>query len=113
MGVETLPLQRKVSAWQIRLWHHTAYNNFDVPRLAQEKIKHRQRLSAEATNEARKAATEAKIKQAIEQLRAANQKVTRAAVAKMTGLSRTQKSVKYGGYQIVARLQFLFCVFYV
>jgi hypothetical protein len=66
-----------------------------VPRLAQEEIKHR-RLSAEATNEARKAATEAKIKQAIEQLRAANQKETRAAVAKMTGLNRTNISENYG-----------------
>jgi hypothetical protein len=70
--------------------------NFDVPRLALEEIKHRQRLSAEATNEARKAATEAKIKQAIEQLQAANQKVTRAAVAKMTGLDRTKLSLNYG-----------------
>jgi hypothetical protein len=41
MGVETLPSQRKMPAWQVRLWHHTAYNNFDVPRLAQEEIKHR------------------------------------------------------------------------
>jgi hypothetical protein len=96
VGVETLPSQRKVPAWQVRLWHHTAYNNFDVPRLAQEEIKHRQRLSAEATNEARKAATEAKIKQAIEQLRTANQKVTRAAVAKMTGLERARISQNYG-----------------
>ena len=70
--------------------------NFDVPRLAQEEIKHRQRLSAETTNEARKAATEAKIKQAIEQLRATNQKVTRAAVAKMTGLERARISQNYG-----------------
>jgi hypothetical protein len=96
VGVETLPSQRKVPAWQVRLWHHTAYNNFDVPRLAQEEIKHRQRLSAEATHKARKAETETKIKQAIEQLQVANQKVTKLTVANMTGLSRTQISLNYG-----------------
>jgi hypothetical protein len=69
--------------------------NFDVPLLTEEEIKRRRQLAAEATNDARKAATEAKIKQAIEQLRVANQKVTRAAVAKMTGLDRTKLSLNY------------------
>lgn len=53
-------------------------------------------VTAEATHKARKVETEAKIKQAIEQLRATNQKVTRVAVAKMTGLERARISQNYG-----------------
>jgi hypothetical protein len=67
-----------------------------VPRLTLEEIKHRQQLAAEATHKARKAETEAKIKQAIEQLQAANQKVTKLTVANMTGLDRAKISKNYG-----------------
>jgi hypothetical protein len=74
----------------------TRHHSFDVPLLTDEEIKRRRQLAAEATNEARKTATEAKIKQAIEQLRATNQKVTKAAVAKMTGLDKTNIVKNYG-----------------
>lgn len=70
--------------------------NFDIPMLTEEERKQRQRKSAELTNKHRKENTELKIKQAIERLQANGEKVTKSAVAKMTGLERARISQNYG-----------------
>ncbi|MDD1607684.1 MAG: replication initiation protein [Methylococcaceae bacterium] len=62
--------------------------NFTAPMLPEEERKRRQSLSAELTNKHRKENTELKIKQAIERLKANGEKVTKAGVAKITGLDR-------------------------
>ena len=62
--------------------------NFNAPMLPEEERKRRQSLSAQLTNKHRKESTELKIKQAIERLKANDEKVTKAAVAKITGLHR-------------------------
>lgn len=64
--------------------------NFAAPMLPKEEIKRRQSLSAELTNKHRKENTELQIKQAIERLNANGDKVTKAAVAKLTGLARSK-----------------------
>ena len=69
--------------------------NFNAPLLPEEERKRRQSLSAELTNKQRKENTELKIKQAIEQLKANGEKVTKAKVARMVELSRTQISMEY------------------
>lgn len=66
----------------------TRHTNPDLPMLTEEERKQRQRKSAELTNKHRKENTELKIKQAIERLEANGEKVTKSAVAKMTGLHR-------------------------
>jgi hypothetical protein len=55
----------------------------------------KQRLSARRTHKTRRAVTEDRIIQAIGVLTAQNKKVTKAAVGRMVGLSRTQVSMKY------------------
>lgn len=72
--------------------------NFDVPMLSDEEKKRRQSLAAQLTNKHRKENTELQIKQAIERLQANGEKVTKAAVAKMTGLERTNLSVNYSHF---------------
>jgi Replicase family/Primase C terminal 1 (PriCT-1) len=69
--------------------------NFTAPMLPEEEIKRRQSLSAELTNKHRKENTELQIKQAIERLNANGAKVTKASVAKMTGLARTRLGRNY------------------
>lgn len=70
--------------------------NFTAPMLPEEERKRRQSLSAELTNKHRKENTELKIKQAIERLKANGEKVTKSAVAKITGLERARISQNYG-----------------
>lgn len=62
--------------------------NFTAPMLPEEERKRRQSLSAHLTHKHRKENTELKIKQAIERLKANGEKVTKSAVAKLTGLDR-------------------------
>jgi len=69
--------------------------NFNVPMLDKDEIKRRQSLSAELTNKHRKENTELMIKQAIERLNANGEKVTKAAVAKATGLARSKIIANY------------------
>jgi len=69
--------------------------NFTAPLLPEEERKRRQSLSAELTNKHRKENTELKIKQAIERLKANGEKVTKAGVAKSTGLAREVISRNY------------------
>jgi hypothetical protein len=69
--------------------------NFTAPMLPEEERKRRQSLSAELTNKHRKENTELKIKQAIERLKANGEKVTKSAVAKLTGLERARISQNY------------------
>ena len=66
----------------------TRNTNIELPLLPEEERKRRQSLSAELTNKYRKESTELKIKQAIERLKANGEKVTKAGVAKLTGLER-------------------------
>jgi hypothetical protein len=70
--------------------------NFAAPMLPEQEIKRRQSLSAELTNKHRKENTELQIKQAIERLNANGEKVTKAKVAKITGLDRGNLSENYG-----------------
>ncbi len=72
--------------------------NFNVPMLDKDEIKRRQSLSAELTNKHRKESTELQIKQAIERLNANGEKVTKAAVAKLTGLHRNAISRNYAHF---------------
>jgi hypothetical protein len=74
----------------------TRHTNPEAPMLTEEEIKHRQRKAAELTNKHRKENTELQIKQAIERLEANGEKVTKAAVAKLTGLERARISQNYG-----------------
>ncbi len=73
----------------------TRNTNIELPLLPEEERKRRQSLSAELTNKHRKENTELKIKQAIDQLNANSEKVTKAKVARMVKLSRTQISMEY------------------
>lgn len=66
----------------------TRNTNIELPLLPEEERKRRQSLSAELTHKHRKENTELKIKQAIERLKANGEKVTKSAVAKLTGLER-------------------------
>jgi hypothetical protein len=68
----------------------TRHTNPDMPTLSEEERKRRQSLSAQLTNKHRKESTELQIKQAIERLQANGEKVTKSAVAKMTGLARSK-----------------------
>ncbi len=70
--------------------------NFNAPLLSEEERKRRQSLSAELTHKHRKENTELKIKQAIEQLKANGEKVTKSGVAKSTGLARSKIVENYG-----------------
>jgi hypothetical protein len=74
----------------------TRNTNIELPMLPEEERKRRQSLSAELTNKQRKENTELKIKQAIERLKADGEKVTKAGVAKITGLERARISQNYG-----------------
>ena len=74
----------------------TRHTNTDMPMLPEEERKRRQSLSAQLTNKHRKENTELKIKQAIERLEVNGEKVTKSAVAKMTGLERARISQNYG-----------------
>jgi hypothetical protein len=76
----------------------TRHTNPEAPMLSQEETKRRQSLSAELTNKHRKENTELQIKQAIERLEANGEKVTKAAVAKMTGLARENISRNYAHF---------------
>ncbi|MDD1608700.1 MAG: replication initiation protein [Methylococcaceae bacterium] len=73
----------------------TRNTNIELPMLPEEERKRRQSLSAELTNKHRKENTELKIKQAIERLKANGEKVTKAGVAKITDLNRTNISENY------------------
>lgn len=66
----------------------TRNTNIELPMLPEEERKRRQSLSAHLTHKHRKENTELKIKQAIERLKANGEKVTKSAVAKLTGLDR-------------------------
>ncbi len=81
----------------------TRHTNPDMPTLPEEERKRRQSLSAQLTNKHRKENTELKIKQAIERLQANGDKVTKSAVAKMTGLARS-KIVENYGYLFVEKV---------
>ncbi len=70
--------------------------NFAAPMLPKDEVKRRQSLSAQLTNKHRKESTELQIKQAIERLNANGEKVTKAAVAKLTGLHRKGIERNYG-----------------
>jgi hypothetical protein len=74
----------------------TRNTNIELPLLPEEERKRRQSLSAELTNKQRKENTELQIKQAIERLKANGEKVTKAGVAKITGLERARISQNYG-----------------
>jgi hypothetical protein len=73
----------------------TRHTNPDLPMLTDDEIKRRQSLAAQLTNKHRKENTELQIKQAIERLQANGEKVTKVAVAKMTGLNRTNIAENY------------------
>ncbi len=73
----------------------TRHTNPEAPMLPEDEIKRRQSLSAQLTNKHRKESTELQIKQAIERLNANGEKVTKAAVAKLTGLERARISQNY------------------
>lgn len=62
--------------------------NKSIDKLGDDERKRRQSLSAELTHKHRKQSTELKIKQAIERLTAQKSKITKSAVAKITGLDR-------------------------
>jgi len=72
--------------------------NFKAPMLPEEEIKRRQSKAAELTNKHRKENTELQIKQAIERLETNGEKVTKAAVAKLTGLARENISRNYSHF---------------
>jgi hypothetical protein len=74
----------------------TRHTNPEAPMLEEQEIKRRQSKAAELTNKHRKESNELKIKQAIERLEANGEKVTKAAVAKMTGMERAGISKNYG-----------------
>ncbi len=74
----------------------TRNTNIELPLLPEEERKRRQSLSAELTNKYRKESTELKIKQAIDQLKANGEKITKSAVAKSTGLARSKIVENYG-----------------
>lgn len=73
----------------------TRHTNIELPMLAEEERKRRQSLSAQLTNKHRKETTELQIKQAIERLEVNGQKITKSAVAKITGLAREVISRNY------------------
>ena len=68
-----------------------SFANSDLPL----DLKARQRLSARRTNDLRKAATEEKIIEAIGQLTTAGQRVTKAGVGRMIGMTRSKVSRDY------------------
>ena len=72
--------------------------NKDIDRLSDDERRRRQSLSAELTNKHRKESTELKIKQSIERLNVSGDKITKAKVARMTGISRTQISMQYSHF---------------
>jgi hypothetical protein len=76
----------------------TRHTNPEAPMLTEEEIKRRQSKAAELTNKHRKENTELQIKQAIERLEANGEKVTKAKVAKMTGLHRNAISRNYAHF---------------
>lgn len=61
--------------------------NFHQPYLPAEEVERRRRASAERTNRLRRDQTEARIRQAIAELRTAGERVTKTAVARLTDLS--------------------------
>jgi hypothetical protein len=73
----------------------TRHTNPELPMLEETEIKRRQSLAAELTHKHQKQNTELKIKQAIDRLNASGKKVTKAGVAKMTGLARENISRNY------------------
>ena len=66
------------------------------PALEASEIRQRQKAGARYTNTARKASTEAKIKQAIAKLTLDGKKPTKASVARVSGVSRVTVSTQYG-----------------
>lgn len=107
---EVLATVRSVSKW---VWTHysahhdgknrgvlglglTRHHSIEAPTLTDAERKARQRAGAEYTNAARKAATEAKIKTAIAQLRKDGKRVSKAAVARLSGVSRSKVVELYG-----------------
>lgn len=72
------------------------YTNPDMAQLTDDQKKYRQSSGARYTNTVRKATTEAKIKEAIAKLRLDGKKPTKAAVARLVGISRVAVSKHYG-----------------
>ncbi|EGR1604346.1 hypothetical protein D6L34_25185 [Vibrio parahaemolyticus] len=97
--VEPLPFSAvAATAKQIAKFCWYVYNppKTDIkPKMTKEQIKEAQRNAQRITKAKQVGASEAAIKEAIAQLKAANKKPTKAGVARIVGLSRTQVSNKY------------------
>lgn len=97
--VEPLPLSAvTATAKQIArfCWYVYNYQKANVkPKMTTEQIKEAQRKAAEITNAKKRGSAEASIKVAIKQLVADGKKPTKAAVARIVGLSRVSVSNNY------------------
>ena len=88
-------IARSIARWT---WHH--YHSVSNCRgvMGLDKNLHlseRQKLAAQHTHEVRRECSELKIRQAIQTLKSQNKKVTKSAVAELTGLSRQQITRAY------------------
>lgn len=98
---EPLPLSsvrntaKSISKWVWYVYNYNDKKQRDRRVMSDEELKSRQSLAAKMTNESAKAATEAKIKVAINHLIEQGKKPSKAAVARIVKISRVQVSTKY------------------